>query len=64
MDARNLTTAVRRALRRGSRRRAVTTFTREDLLAADGVRFCGTQDLARFADGSIDLFVNVASFQR
>ena len=28
--------------------RAVTTFTREDLLAAGGVRFCGTQDLARF----------------
>jgi putative sugar O-methyltransferase len=43
--------------------RAVTTFTRDALLAAGGVRFCGTQDLARFAEASIDLFVNVASFQ-
>jgi putative sugar O-methyltransferase len=43
--------------------RAITGFTREELLAAGGVRFCGTQDLDRFADGSIDLFVNVASFQ-
>jgi putative sugar O-methyltransferase len=38
-------------------------FTREALLAHGGLRFGGPQDLARFEDGAIDVFVNVASFQ-
>jgi putative sugar O-methyltransferase len=43
--------------------REIGKFTRELLLQGGGLRFCGTQDLARFADKSIDFFINVASFQ-
>ena len=42
--------------------RTVPRFTRE-LLGTGGIRFCGTQDLDRFDDSSIDVFINVFSFQ-
>jgi len=43
--------------------RKVKTFSRESLLCEGGIRFCGTQDLLRFADKSLDFFINIASFQ-
>lgn len=46
-----------------SANRSVGQFTKEALLASPGVWFCGTQDLARFDDASVDLFTNMFSFQ-
>jgi len=46
-----------------SANRTVDLFTKELLLRDGGIRFCGSQDLLRFADKSIDFFINVASFQ-
>jgi putative sugar O-methyltransferase len=43
--------------------REVEAFDRRLLLDGGGIRFCGTHHLPRFAPGSIDVFVNVASFQ-
>jgi putative sugar O-methyltransferase len=43
--------------------RSVSEFTRDRLLNDGGVRFIGPQDLDRFADESVDVFINVASFQ-
>jgi putative sugar O-methyltransferase len=43
--------------------REIVEFSRELLIHGGGCRFCGTQDLARFADKSIDIFINIASFK-
>lgn len=43
--------------------RAVKVFTKELLLSEAGIRFCGPQDILRFADKSLDYLINVASFQ-
>ncbi|HXG08247.1 MAG TPA: putative sugar O-methyltransferase [Gemmataceae bacterium] len=43
--------------------RGMKRITRDLLLERGGLWFCGTQDLPRFADKSVDVFVNIASFQ-
>ncbi len=43
--------------------RPLDKFTKQALIAGDGMRFCGAQDLERFQPGSIDFLINVASFQ-
>lgn len=45
-----------------SQNRSVESFTR-DVLKPGEVRFCGSHDLSRFAESSIDVFINVFSFQ-
>ncbi len=42
--------------------RCTPTLTR-DVLATRGLWFAGSQDLLKLADGAIDVFINVASFQ-
>ena len=51
------------ACRPYSQNRSVERFTRELLQSSPGIWFCGTQDLARFDDASVDLFTNMFSFQ-
>jgi putative sugar O-methyltransferase len=43
--------------------RKIETFTRDLLKRGRGTWFCGAQDLERFSDSSIDIFVSIASFQ-
>jgi hypothetical protein len=43
--------------------RTIPLFTRGLLQSSPGIWFCGTQDLARFDDASVDLFINMFSFQ-
>lgn len=44
-----------------SKNRTIARFDRDTLVP--GIRFCGTQDLDRFADASVDVFINLFSFQ-
>ena len=46
-----------------SETRTYTSIERESLSERPGVWICGTQSLPRFTDKSIDLFLNVFSFQ-
>jgi putative sugar O-methyltransferase len=43
--------------------RTVKKFSKELLLSEPGIRFCGTHDIVRLEDKSVDFFINVASFQ-
>jgi len=45
-----------------TKNRDVKSFDRGTLQSGE-IRFCGAQDLARFADASVDVFINVFSFQ-
>lgn len=43
--------------------REMSSISRKDIMQKSGIWFCGTQDLPRFENKAIDVFINVASFQ-
>jgi hypothetical protein len=42
--------------------RKKNSYSPQDL-SSEGIHFCGAHDLAKFSDKSVDVFINIASFQ-